>query len=301
MKNLEKLFLLMAALVLLASCNGVNSEEINALFVRDLSALVNMSQEDAYKYTYSDEYVGWMQNTELGIYANSRKELVELGTSNGEPYYKLGKERPSIKWVEPIGETKMLKCTKSSYVVIYGSGSAGTIGRLLKTEDTICAFARSYFGESTADVNVLHLNFHSTSVPVDLVDVGSYGISMRPLQFDWDNSVGYTQNLRPVDDGKVVRSEVLIFMNNLYNNADQIGFTVEQELINALVNEKVGVMANQHSPTSPENSPNESFSTIVSHLAAFDQKTASMVLGDYQSFVNHIAEEMAILTEIANR
>ncbi len=280
----------------------------NQAFVDTLTTHIgatNLEEIRANSYMYTDtiEYADWMQNVELGSFVNSRGEVVSVQTVNGDPAYTLKSERPVIRWVEPVGEVFETHCEGSSgttnYVVVYGSGNAGTIGRLKINEATIQAFACEYFTLSYAPINVIHLNFHATQVPVQLVDIGNYGTTMPLQSFDWSTTSALSSNLRN-QAGEVVRSEVILQLNNLQDSSDKVGLPTQQIIAMALTNELVGLVSGQQVSTQLYDH-NQAYSTIAGLGAAFDTNTAKLFLGNYEGFVQLIAEEMMILTKIAIR
>lgn len=281
----------------------------NTEFVQNLKALVGTTNPAeipsiAHQYTDTDAFANWMKNAELGTFVNVRGEEVPVATVGGEPRYTLQNKRQETKWVEPLGETWTTTCIgpngNENHIVVYASGNAGTIGRLKRDEESLQQFACAYFSQSIAPINVMHLNFHSTGVPVQLADVGNYGVVMPLLPFDWDMTSSLAGNHRR-DDGTVDRGEVILQLNNLQGSSEQIGLTTTQVITMSLVNEWVGLISAQQ-VNMQLSGHNESYSTIAGLAAAFDPATARLFLSsDYEAAIRIVVDEMLILTNIANR
>jgi hypothetical protein len=305
---MKKYFVIPVAIIIIVTLVACEPKaDPNQDFVNNLKELIGTPTEEmpaiAYQHTYTAEYASWMQNNDLGTFVNTRGEEVKVKTVQGEPQYSLEKRREEAQWVEPIGEIWQTVCTgpkgNHNYVVIYGSGNAGTIGRFKENETIIQNSACNYFAKSSAPINVLHLNFHSTGGLVSLVDIGSFGTVMPLEPFDWELTSSLASNLRD-EFGTVVRTDVILQLNNLNRSAEQVGFTSSQVVTMALANEMVGWLSGQQI-NAQLNKPNEAYSTIYGLLVAFDPVTAHPYLGEYESFVQLFVDEMAILTNIANR
>lgn len=292
--------------ILITAC--APSVDPNLAFVENLKTYLgttdpNQIQTIGYERTDTPAYSDWMKNAELGNFVNDRGEIVPVKTVDGEPQYSLNVEREETRWVEPVASVWQTECLDKSgnrnYVVVYGSGGAGTIGRLEKNEPIIQSFACEYFAKSSAPINVLHLNFHSTSVAVQLNDVGNFGTPMPLERYDWDTTSSLASNLRTMD-GTIVMSEVILNLNNLQGSAQQIGYTTNQMVTMALVNEMVGWSSGQQ-VTMQLQDHNEAYSTIAGITAALDPSTATLFLGSHENFVQIITNEMGVLTKIATK
>lgn len=250
--------------------------------------------------TEDKDYSSWNTDTDkvIGTFYNGSGQTLPLKLdADGEPNIPVI-ENIILSYPEPDKyRFERIDMGTNITVVIYGT--LVTLGNIKVGKQVIADFAKEYFKDSKAPLNVLHLNFNSPFYPqMRYENIGDLEKdSPDKIKF----STGAAGTFRDVSQA-IKRESIFINLNPVGDASLSFGLSKEDLTREALANEISGALGNHYSPLQArDRKANEAYTTLAGFAGIWNENTRNLVLGGsaHLAFVDMLVKEMDRLEDIA--